>query len=432
MSRKFWPFISTLLIVVLLVGLPANKAGATANELKNLSAQSYVLMDADSGKILASRNAHLHLPPASMTKLMTLCLALEAIDQGKAHKTDRVITSKRAASMDGTRIYLEPGDVMRLNDLLISMALASANDASVAVAEKIGGSEAKFVQLMNEQAKVLGMKDSCFKNVNGLPADGHYSCAYDMAVLGRYMLANTSILKYTSLKEYRLRQGEDPIYNGNKLLWRYPGVDGLKTGYTNEAKNCLTATAKRGNLRLIAVVMGCPLRGSHLTDTATLFDYGFKQYASTRLMPAGKVCATVKVKSGRDKVVPVIVANEVTAIYPRNQEKKFTYRQKLPESIDAPIQQGQKLGEMQILYQGKFLKSVDLLAANSISQLGLLGRIWRIHWIIKLFLFIFLILYSIRCFNLYRNKRRRLARSRSARSRYNGAANNQQNIYRRK
>ena len=221
-------------------------------------------MDADSGKVLKASNEHLQLPPASMTKLMTLVLTMEALENGKVNKNDQVITSEHAWEMDGTTLYLAPGEVMSLDDMLMGIALGSANDASVAVAEYLTGSENNFVAQMNQKAMDLGMKDTYFQNVSGLPAKGHYSSAYDMAVLARYALAHTRITDYTSLKQCNLRQGKSILYNTNKLLWRYQGADGLKTGYTTEAKHCLIATAKRDNLRLIAVVMACPQMGGHL------------------------------------------------------------------------------------------------------------------------------------------------------------------------
>lgn len=420
MPRKNSPFLFLFMIFLLLPFLFPVKAGAAPDELTSVSARSYVLMDADSGKILATRNAHLRLPPASMTKLMTLLLAFQSIEQGKVHKTDRITASKKASLMDGTRIYLEPGEVMTLEDMLISMVLASANDASVAVAEELAGSEANFVQQMNQEAKTLGLKDSAFKNVSGMPADGHYSSAYDMALLARYTINKTDILEYSSLKQYSLRDGTFPIYNGNKLLWRYPGADGLKNGYTSKAKNCLTATAKRGNLRLIAVVMGCPQRGGQTRDATTLLDYGFNHYASNRLMPAGKVFANLPVKGGESEAVAAVVMADVTAIYPKSEGVSFTFRQHLPAQVEAPVKKGQKIGELQVLYRGNTLKYVDLLAAESINQLSLAERLWRIHWAIKIPVFIILLLYGIRYFNMFRNKRRRAKTPPTVYFRYTG------------
>jgi len=396
MLRKFCPITTLILFLLLFSFCPVDNARADTNELDLISARSYILMDADSGKVLKARNAHLRLPPASMTKMMTILLALEAIEQGKAHKTDRIITSQHAASMEGTRIYLEQGEVMCLDDLLKAMTLASANDASVAVAEKLGGSEPKFVQQMNRKAGELGMKDSSFKNVSGMPANGHYSSAYDMAVLARYTIATTPIIDYSSLKQYSLRDGEFPIYNGNKLLWRYNGADGLKNGYTSGAKNCLTATAKRGKLRLIVVVMGCPLKGGQTKDATALLNYGFEHYAAVGLLPKDKICATVKVKHGTSQAVQALVPADVTAIYKKSQGAFFTRRQNLVESIEAPVKRGQKLGEMQILNDGKLLKKMDLVAANDVPRMSWFGRILGIPWWLKVLIVLVLGLHYVR------------------------------------
>lgn len=381
-----------------------NMAWAEQSQLDAISAESYVLMDADSGKVLKSKNMHKKLPPASMTKLMTMLLALEAIEHNQVGKNDKVIASPYAASMEGTRIYLEPGEVMNMDDMLIAMSLVSANDASVAVAEKLGGSEAAFVELMNKKAAAIGMKDSRFRNSHGLPAPGHVSSAYDMAILARYTLDNTPVLRYSSLKEHSLRQGEFPIHNSNKLLWRYEGADGLKNGYTSEAKNCLTATAKRGNLRLIVVVMGCPLKGGQTNDVINLLDYGFDNYSTQKLLSSHNVCATTRVRGGIDKEVKVLVRDDVNAIYQCNQGASFTRRQNVAGSVKAPVQRGQKLGEMEILNNGILLKKVDLVAANDVPRITWGERIMRIPGIVMIITAILIVTYII-----YRRQKRATA-----------------------
>lgn len=381
--QKHW-LIRVLISVFFLTTCFPNMAGAEISPLDSISAESYVLMDADSGKVLKSKNLHKKLPPASMTKLMTMLLALEAIENQQVGINDKVIASSYAASMEGTRIYLEPGEVMNMDDMLKAMSLASANDASVAVAEKLAGSEAAFVELMNQKAAAIGMKDTRFKNSNGLPAPGHVSSAYDMAILAQYSLDNTPMLKYSSLKEASLRNGAYPIFNSNKLLWRYEGADGLKNGYTSQAKNCLTATAQRGDLRLIVVVMGCPLRGGQTNDVMNLLDYGFDNYSTKKLLPANKVCAITKVRGGTDKEVKVQVNGNVNAIYPKNQGASFTHRQNVVDSIKAPVQRGQKLGEMEILNNGILVKRVDLVAAHDVPRISWAERIMRIPWTIKI------------------------------------------------
>ncbi|MGR6836045.1 D-alanyl-D-alanine carboxypeptidase family protein [Syntrophomonas erecta] len=386
MSQKSYLVYLLLLTVACLFFTAPSTARADTLPADTISAQAYVLMDADSGKLLASKNPHRRLPPASMTKLMTLLLTLEALDEGEADKNDQVVSSKYACSMEGTSIYLEPGEIMTLDDMIKGMTLASANDASVAVAEYLADSETAFVEEMNQKAREIGMKDTFFKNVNGLPADGHYSSAYDMALLAKYTLANTSITDYTSLKQHNLRQGEYVISNSNRLLWRYAGADGLKTGYTSEAKNCLVATAKRDNLRLIVVVMGCPMRGGHTQDAMTLLDYGFDHYSAMHIIDKGTVCGTVKVRGGVVKQVEAVVAEEINAIYPKIRGGSFSRHQELDSRLKAPVKRGQKVGETLIFEDGKLLKKVDLLAANDVPRLNLAGRVGQIPWGFKVFI----------------------------------------------
>ncbi len=260
----------------------------------DLKSESYVLMDADSGKILLSKNPDKRLPPASMTKLMTLILAARDLESGKISLQDKVQTSEDASKMGGSQVYLEPGEQMSLEDMLISIAVGSANDASVAVAEYLEGSHKNFVNRMNQEAKMMGLRNTHFVNAYGLPAPDHYSCARDMAVIARYALKHPKVLEYTSIKEYNLRQGAFKLYNTNKLLWWYQGADGFKTGWTNEAKHCLTATAKRDGLRLIAVVMAAPETHGNFRDAMKLFNYGFARYAYKNYSPRGSCVESLR------------------------------------------------------------------------------------------------------------------------------------------
>jgi D-alanyl-D-alanine carboxypeptidase (penicillin-binding protein 5/6) len=362
-------------------------ADITDNDV--ITAKAYVLMDADSGKVLKASNEHLQLPPASMTKLMTLVLTMEALENGKVNKNDQVITSEHAWEMDGTTLYLAPGEVMSLDDMLMGIALGSANDASVAVAEYLTGSENNFVAQMNQKAMDLGMKDTYFQNVSGLPAKGHYSSAYDMAVLAKYALAHTRITDYTSLKQCNLRQGKSILYNTNKLLWRYQGADGLKTGYTTEAKHCLIATAKRDNLRLIAVVMACPQMGGHLKDAMALLDYGFDHYTCKSLLAKGSICGTVKVEGGVIDNIEAITADEVASIYLKGQEKKLKSQINLNSSIKVPVKRGQKLGEVLIFNDKELLKKVDAVAVRDVPMASTAGPITQI---LRGYVFIILLL----------------------------------------
>ena len=338
-------------------------------------AEAYVLMDADSGKVLLAANEHKRLAPASMTKLMTLILAVEDLQNGKVSLKDKVVTSEEAWKMGGSQIYLEPGEEMTYEDMLIAIAVGSANDACVAVAEHLEGTHKNFVERMNREAKMLGSKDTHFANSNGLAASGHYTSAYDMAIIARHALNYPKILEYTSIKEYDLRQGEFKLYNTNKLLWWYQGADGFKTGWTNEAKYCLTSTAKRDGLRLIGVVMASPEKHGNFRDTMKLFNYGFARYSYKNIKPRGTVCGVVKIGKGIQENVEVIAEDDVGSIVKKGDEKKITAELALPDYLDAPVKKGQKLGEYLVYNNGELYKEVNLVAAKDIPRAGLIKQI---------------------------------------------------------
>jgi D-alanyl-D-alanine carboxypeptidase (penicillin-binding protein 5/6) len=340
-------------------------------------AEAYVLMDADSGKILLAQNEHKRLAPASMTKLMTLTLALEDLANGKVGLKDKVITSEEAWKMGGSQIYLEPGEELTYEDMLISIAVGSANDACVAVAEHLEGTHKNFVERMNREAKMLGLKDTHFVNSNGLSAPEHYTSAYDMAVIARHALAGPRILEYTSIKEYNLRQGEFKLYNTNKLLWWYQGADGFKTGWTNEAKYCLTATAKRDGLRLIGVVMAAPQQHGNFRDAMKLFNYGFARYTYKSVAPVGSVCGVVKVGKGVQENVEVVAEEDVGSMVKKGDEKKITSEISLPAYIDAPVKKDQKLGEYLVYNNGELYKKVNLVAKQDVPRSGIIKGIMK-------------------------------------------------------
>jgi D-alanyl-D-alanine carboxypeptidase (penicillin-binding protein 5/6) len=244
-------------------------------------AVSAVLMDAATGTVLFEKNSHEKLPPASVTKVMTMLLIMEAVADGKVNWQDKIRTSEHAASMGGSQIFLEPGEEMTLEEMMKGIAVASANDAAVAVAEHLAGSEETFVQMMNERAKQLGCVDTHFSNVNGLPTENHYTSAHDLAIMSRELLKHEEVVKYTSIFQDYLRKGsEKPFWlvNTNKLVRFYEGMDGLKTGFTAEARYCLAATAKRNGMRLVAVVMGEPTSQIRNGEISSMMDFGFANY----------------------------------------------------------------------------------------------------------------------------------------------------------
>jgi D-alanyl-D-alanine carboxypeptidase (penicillin-binding protein 5/6) len=365
--------IACILLVVFVLGLVV-PALASA-ELETVKADAYILTDADSGKILLAKNEQKRLAPASMTKLMTMLLAVEALEEGKVSLKEKVVTSEYASKMGGSQIYLAPGEEMTFQDMLIAVAVGSANDASVAIAEKLEGSNKGFVEKMNARAKELGMTGTQFMNANGLPATGHYTTAADMAILARAALQHPRILEYSSIKEYPLREGKFKLYNTNKLLWWYKGADGFKTGRTEEAKNCLTSTVKRDGLRLISVVMASPDVRGHFRDSMEIFNYGFARYAYKTFVPRNRVCGLVTVGKGTQEKVQVVALKDAGAIFLKGEKAKIISKQILLKYVDAPISKGEKLGEVQIYKNGEKLKSVDLVSAQDIDRGGIIRQI---------------------------------------------------------
>lgn len=268
--------------------------------------RSAVLIERDTGKMLFDKNMHEKLPPASMTKVMTLLLIMEALDEEKITKDEMIRVSEQAASMGGSQVFLETGEEMSVNDLLKAVAVASANDASVALAERIAGSEKAFVEEMNNKAKALGLENTNFRNSTGLPADDHYSTAYDMAIMAKELLKYESITDYTSIYDDYLREGEEEefwLVNTNKLVKSYPGADGLKTGYTNEAKYCLTATGEKEGMRVIAVVMGAETTKERNANITKMFDYAFNHFETNNLYDNGETIASLEfLKAEEDSV----------------------------------------------------------------------------------------------------------------------------------
>lgn len=372
---KFYNQVAVLIFIFLAVCIAPH--GIQAEELGEVSADAYVLMDADSGQVLLSKNEHKQLAPASMTKLMTLILAAEALDEGKTGLKDKVTTSENAWRLGGSQIWLEPGEVMTYEDMLIAIAVGSANDACVAVAEHLEGTHEAFVANMNHKARMLGLKNTNFINSYGLPAEKHYSSAYDMAVIGRYALNFSKIMEYCSVKEYNLRQGELVLYNTNKLLWWYEGADGFKTGWTNEAQYCLTSTAKRDGLRLIAVVMRCPQPRGNFSDSMRLFNYGFAKYAYKSFYPKNSVCGTVKVGKSTQQSVEVRAEEDIGSIIIKGKEKEVTIAKNLLPYVNAPVKEGQKLGAIKVYRQGELFKEVNVLAAEEAPRSGVLKGILK-------------------------------------------------------
>ena len=346
-------------------------------------AKSAILLEESTGKVIYSFNEHEKLAPASMTKLMTLLLIMEEIDNGSIRYQDEVLISANAASMGGSQVFLEANSKITVEQLVKGIAIASGNDAAVAMAEFIGGSTEEFVNRMNQRANELGLKDTHFMNVHGLDSENHYSSAYDMAMIARELLQHSKILDFTSLYEdylYKPDGSKTWLVNTNKLVRFYEGVDGLKTGYTTGAGYCLTGTAKRNGMRFITVVMGEDSSEHRSSDTTNMFQYAFANYEVHSIIKTSDVITTVPVKKGVKSNVEVYVRNPISDLTKKNEEKSYTYQTDI-EELTAPLKNGDVVGRLKVLDQnGSIVASEELIIHEEIVKnhfLNLFGSIFR-------------------------------------------------------
>jgi D-alanyl-D-alanine carboxypeptidase (penicillin-binding protein 5/6) len=352
---------------------PKGKAEQKAGVDLAKSAVSAVVMDAATGQVLFEKNMHEKLPPASITKIMSMLLIMEALESGRIKLTDRVRASEHAASMGGSQIFLEPGEQMTVDEMMKGIAVASANDATVAMAEHIAGSEEEFVKMMNERAEQLGLKNTHFKNSNGLPVAGHYTSAYDIALMSRELLKHEQILKWTSIySDYLRKDSEKPFWlvNTNKLIRYYPGMDGLKTGFTGEAKYCLSATAKRGDFRVITVVMGEPTSPQRNAEILQMMDWAFSQFTSKTFYKAGQVVEKVKLDKGNEPSVQLVAADTLGVVMKKGEKSDAYTKQITFKECKAPVKKGQVLGAVVIYKDGKEVGRTSIVAANDIGKAG--------------------------------------------------------------
>ncbi|HWQ42926.1 MAG TPA: D-alanyl-D-alanine carboxypeptidase family protein [Desulfosporosinus sp.] len=373
--RKSLAIVLAMMLVLGNIGF-ANVQAVLGAEIET-EATSAILMDAVSGQILYEKESHKELAPASVTKLMTLLVAADAVANGKVKLTDKVTASENASKLGGSQIYLKPGETFSLEEMLYAIAVGSANDGCVAVAEHINGTHEAFVEEMNAKAKALGLKNTHFVNAYGLPAEGHYTSAFDLAVMAKEALKYPLIRKLTSTKEYDLRDGKFKLWNTNKLLWWYAGADGFKTGWTNEAKYCLASTVERDGLRLICVVMGVPQVRGHFAESMKIYNYGFAKYAFKQFAPAEQKQGVVKVQKGTENEVQAITEKPLGVTVEKGKDKNFWVETKLSPEITAPILTGQKLGEVLLYRDDQLQASVNLIADHTVARAGLAEQMTR-------------------------------------------------------
>lgn len=359
--------IAIFLAVILLV--PLCTVGTSALSEEELSSPSAILIEPTTNKILFEKNAYEERACASITKVMTLLLVMEAIEEGKISYDDVVTTSEHAKSMGGSDIWLEVGEQMTVHEMIKATAVASANDAAVALAEYLCGTEDEFVAKMNERAKELKMENTVFKNCNGLDEEGHLTCAYDVALMSAELMKHEKIFEYTTIWLDTLRDGETQIVNTNKLLKSYDGITGLKTGTTGDAGSCISATATRDGLSLCAVVLGATTGTERFKDAATLLDYGFANYEMLKFDADTAQLSEIKVTNGMKDSVKLQCTGNTDMIVGKGSADKVEQNIELKESLEAPVKKGQKAGTLTFTLDGNTVSQFDIVTAEEVSKI---------------------------------------------------------------
>ena len=339
------------------------------------NAKSAILMEASTGEIIFEKNSHEKLHPASMTKMMSMLLILENIEKGVINWDDIVTVSSNAAGMGGSQILLEENEQMSVSDLFKGIAVASGNDAVVAMAEKIAGTEEEFVNMMNKRANELGLTDTNFKNCHGLDDANHYSSASDMAKIAMELVKHEKLFEYTSIYEDYLREGTDRkfwLVNTNKLVRFYSGADGLKTGYTGEAGFCLTATAKRNGMRIIAVVMGEPDSKTRTSDVSSMLDYAFAQYETETFLSTESILDTININKGKKEYVNIVPKENVTILNKKTDNKKnATYNLEMYD-MKLPLKKGDIVGKLSVYVDDNLYRDIDVTVSDDIEKADIL------------------------------------------------------------
>ncbi len=358
-----------LLLSIIFMFVPITIKAETVDLAPN--ATSAIIIEASTGTIIYNKNEHEKLAPASMTKMMGLLLIMEQIEKGNLKWDEKVTASANASSMGGSQIFLETGEQMTVEELVKGISIASGNDAMVAMAERIAGTEEAFVELMNKKASELGLKNTNFKNCTGLDAENHYSSANDMAMIAKELVKHDKILEFSGTYEDYIREGTDKSFwlvNTNKLVRFYQGVDGLKTGYTTTAGYCLTATAKKDGMRIITVVMNEPDSATRNSETTAMLDYGFNMYGMEQLLNKDNVLGKIKVDLGEKEYVEVVPKEEVNILNNKNSNKRnVTYNVEL-NNVKAPIAVGDTVGKINVIENNKTIMTVDVTVKENVDK----------------------------------------------------------------
>lgn len=335
------------------------------------NAKAAIIVEASTGTILYQKNIHEKLPPASMTKMMGMLLVVESVEKGQINWDDIVIVSENASSMGGSQILLETGEKMTVDDLFKGVAVASGNDAIVALGEKIAGTEEMFVKMMNDRAKELGLKNTNFKNPHGLEEANHYTSAYDISKIALELVKHPKVLEYTGIYEDYLRKGTNRefwLVNTNKLVRFNQNVDGLKTGYTKEAGYCLTATASKDGMRLITVVFGEPESSTRNKETTGMLDYGFSMYSVEKLLSKDLKVGTIKIYASDKETYEIVPMKDVNILNNKTQEKRNVTYEINTKTLSAPIKKGEVVGKLKIIENNKTIDEIDITVKSDVKK----------------------------------------------------------------
>ncbi len=373
--RKLVKVISLVCIALILFNCLTLTVSAKSTEELDIQAKSAILIEASTGKILYDKNSHEKLPPASVTKVMTMLLIMEAIENDRISYEDIVVTSDYASSMGGSQVFLGPGEQMKVHDMLKAIAIASANDASVAMAEHIYGSEEAFVNAMNEKAKELGMSDTTYVNCNGLDVENHFTSANDIALASRELLKYPKIHEYLTIWIDALRDGEFGLANTNKLIRFYKGANGIKTGSTSKALYCLSASAKRDGMQLIAVVMAAPTSKVRFNNASKLLDYGFANYAVVGGAKKDETIGKIDISKGLVKQVEVKPDSDFDLLVDKGRQGDIEKNLNIADKVIAPVDKGQKVGEMVFYLDGEEIGKVSIVTKDSVEKISV-GKVF--------------------------------------------------------
>ncbi len=368
-----------LTTLAVLIALTLSGAVPALADFK-IDARAAVLMDPVSGRVLFGQDEHKRLPPASVTKVMTMLMILNDIHSGRAHWNDRITTSPVAAYMGGSQVYLKEGEVFPLRELFKTIAVVSANDSSAAIAEHLYGSVPDFVDAMNDKAKAMGLKDTHFANETGLPDPEHYSSAYDLAEMSRALMKYPEIFSFTSIWLDSFRGGKFMLRNTNDLLKAYRGCDGLKTGHTDEAKFCLASTAKRGDFRLLGVILGAATSEKRVTESRRLLDYGFRNFQWKTIKDTKAPVGQVYISATQKRQIPVKLKEDFGVVVERGKDQLIKTRITADPRLKLPAPAGAKVGTIAAYLGGKAIAEAPVYAVERVNEANFLTRTWRWFW----------------------------------------------------